>query len=47
MMGDRILGAISLDVDIKSHMLTFWARLCSGDKKKHLQYDLLNIIYIR
>ena len=28
------LGAIPLDVDIKSRMLTFWARLCSGEKHK-------------
>ena len=26
--------AIPLDVDIKSRMPTFWARLCSGDKHK-------------
>ena len=28
------LGATPLDIDIKSRMLTFWARLCSGDKHK-------------
>ena len=28
------LGAIPLDVNIKSRMLTFWARLCSGEKHK-------------
>ena len=28
------LGAIPLDVDIKSRVLTFWARLCSGEKHK-------------
>ena len=34
------LGAIPLDVDIKSRMLTFWARLCSGEKHK-----ITNTIY--
>ena len=28
------LGATPLDIDIKSRMLTFWTRLCSGDKHK-------------
>ena len=26
------IGAIPLDVDIKSRMLTFWVRLCSGER---------------
>ena len=34
------LAATPLDIDIKSHMLTFWARLCSGDKHK-----IYNTIY--
>ena len=34
------MGAIPLDVDIKSRMLTFWARLCSGEKHK-----ICNTIY--
>ena len=34
------LGATPLDVDIKSRMLTFWARLCSGDK-----HNISNTIY--
>ena len=33
-------GAIPLDVDIKSRMLTFWARLCSGEK-----HNISNTIY--
>ena len=28
------LGAIPLDVDVKSRILTFWAKLCSGEKHK-------------
>ena len=40
------LGAIPLDVDIKSRMLTFWARLCSGSKHKisNAIYSLLYTI---
>ena len=34
------LGAIPLDVDIKSRMLTFCTRLCSGEKHK-----ITNTIY--
>ena len=34
------LGATPLDIDIKSCMLTFWARLCSGDK-----HEISNTIY--
>ena len=34
MMIYRELGAIRLDADIKSRMLTCWVRLCSGDKHK-------------
>ena len=34
------LGGTPLDIDIKSRMLTFWARLCSGDKHK-----IYNTIY--
>ena len=39
------VGAISLHVDIKSRMLTFWARLCSGDKHKisNTIYSLLHV----
>ena len=33
-------GAIPLDVDIKSRMLTFWAILCSGEK-----HNISNTIY--
>ena len=35
------LGATPLDIDIKSRMLTFWARLCSGDK-----HNIYNTIYL-
>ena len=28
------LGVVPLDVDIKLRMLTYWARLCLGDKHK-------------
>ena len=28
------LGVVALDVDIKLRMLTYWARLCLGDKHK-------------
>ena len=35
------LGATPLDIDIKSFMLTFWARLYSGDKHK-----ISNTIYL-
>ena len=34
------LGATPLDIDIKSRMLAFWARLCSEDKHK-----IFNTIY--
>ena len=27
-------GAVPLDVDIKSRMLTYWAKSCLGDKHK-------------
>ena len=34
------LSATPLDVDNKSRILTFWARLCSGDK-----HNISNTIY--
>ena len=43
------LGAIPLEVDIKSRMLTFWARLCSGEKHKisNTIYSLLYTLDIK
>ena len=40
------LGAIPLNVDIKLRMLTYWARLCLGDKHKitNTIYSLINIL---
>ena len=38
------LAAIPLDVDIKSRMLTFWARLCSGDKHK-ISNTIYSLLY--
>ena len=38
------LGAITLDVDIKSRMLTFWARLCSGEKHK-ISNTIYSLLY--
>ena len=32
------LGAIPLDVDIRSRMITFWARLCSGENTRSTLY---------
>ena len=37
------LGAIPLD-DIKSRMLTFWARLCSGEKHK-ISNTIYSLLY--
>ena len=34
------LGVVPLDVDIKLRMLTYWARLCLGDK-----HTISNTIY--
>ena len=34
------LGVFPLDVDIKLRMLTYWARLCLGDK-----HNISNTIY--
>ena len=39
------LGATPLNVDIKSRMLTFWARLCSGDKHK-IPNTIYSLYYI-
>ena len=38
------LGATPLDIDIKSRMLTFWARLCFGDKHK-LSNTIYSLLY--
>ena len=38
------LGAIPLDVDIKSRMLTFWAQLCSGHKHK-ISNTIYSLLY--
>ena len=38
------LGAIPLDVDIKSRMLTFWTRLCSGEKHK-ISNTIYSLLY--
>ena len=38
------LGAIPLDVDIKSRMLTFWARLRSGEKHK-ISNTIYSLLY--
>ena len=38
------LGATPLDIDIKSRMLTFWARLCSGDKH-NMSNTLYSLLY--
>ena len=38
------LGATPLDIDIKSRMLTFWARLCSGDKHK-ISNTIYSLLY--
>ena len=39
------LGAIPLDVDIKSRMLTFWPRLCTGEKHK-ISNTIYYLLYI-
>ena len=44
MMGYGELGAIPLDVDIKSRMLTFWARFCSGGKHK-ISNTIYSLLY--
>ena len=44
MMAYGELGAIPLDVDIKSRMLTFWARLCSGKKHK-ISNTIYSLLY--
>ena len=36
MMVYRELGAVPLDVDIKSHVLTYFARLCLEDNTIYL-----------
>ena len=38
------LGATPLDIDIKSRMLTFWARLCSRDKHK-ISSTIYSLLY--
>ena len=38
------LGATPLDIDIKSRMLIFWARLCSGDKHK-ISNTIYSLLY--
>ena len=38
------LGAIPLDVDIESRMLTFWARLYSGEKHK-ISNTIYSLLY--
>ena len=38
------LGATPLDIDIKSRMLTFWARLCSGHKHK-ISNTIYSLLY--
>ena len=40
MMVHGELGVFPLDVDIKLRMLTYWVRLCLGDK-----YKISNTIY--
>ena len=39
------LGAIPLDIVIKSRMLTFWARLCTGEKHK-ISNRIYYLVYI-
>ena len=38
------LGETTLDIDIKSRTLTFWARLCSGDKHK-ISNTIYSLLY--
>ena len=44
MMVNGELGATPLDIDIKSRMLTFLARLCSGRKHK-ISYTIYSLLY--
>ena len=44
MMAYGELGAIPLDVDIKSRMLAFCERLCSGDKHK-ISNTIYSLLY--
>ena len=44
MMGYGEVGESPLDVDIKSRMLTFWARLCSGEKHK-ISNTIYSLLY--
>ena len=39
------LGVVTLDVDIKLRMLTYWARLCLGDKHK-ISNTIYSLLYI-
>ena len=39
------LGVVPLNVDIKLRMLTYWARLCLGDKHKILEGKQLKVLY--
>ena len=38
------LGVVPLDVDIKLRMLTYWARLCFGDKHK-ISNTIYSLLY--
>ena len=38
------LGATPLYIDNKSRMLTFWARLCSGEKHK-ISNTIYSLLY--
>ena len=38
------LSAVLLDVDIKSRMLTYWGRLCLGNKHNNIIYSLVYIL---